>query len=507
VTVIIPTYNRRAYLPAALESACEQTYRNLQVLVVNDGGPDVRDIISAQGDSRVRLLDRRENRGKARSLNDALGVAEGKYVAYLDDDDVYYPHHVQTLVDLLEGDTDCGVAYSDLYKTHCRILPDGSREVLGKVVNISRDFDRWFLMLFNHVLHVSMMHRRDLLEKTGLYSEDVRVLIDWDMTRRLAFFTDFIHTNEITGEFFGPVGECDRISYRMRIDRNKYFETLLRIRSSRPPKPWPKMPDLSIVYAPDKLDPQAIASLKNIYVWTFAPFRVFLAATADDLARVNLHLPNLTTVTVASNASRDHRIRAALDETDGDHVALLHPGVQFQTAWVETALHTLHYSNRPREGVYYDAGQKEFPAAVFRADELKAAARDQPDLPIRSIVTGPDWQIREPRENEHPFGYDRMLTVAQELESEGDMLRAGHTYRRMRERYGNELRMDYLAARAYAELPDRRMQAMELCRRLNDSRPTVDSLMLEAKLHRQAERLEDAMRLLERAQCILRRKG
>ena len=78
------------------------------------------------------------------------------------------------------------------------------KSVDQRPIPTSRDFDRFLLCYFNHILHVSLMHRRDLLEKTGPYREGQRVLIDWDMTRRLAFFTDFLHVPRVTGEFYGP---------------------------------------------------------------------------------------------------------------------------------------------------------------------------------------------------------------------------------------------------------------------------------------------------------------
>ena len=199
VSIILPTFNRPLYLAQAISSAVRQRYGNLQIIVVNDGGCDVSGIVKSFDDSRIVFINRQQNRGKAFSLNEAISTAKGKYIAYLDDDDMYYPNHIETLVNVLENRSDCGVAYTDLYKAYCRIAPDGSRIVLSKVVEVSRDFDRFVMLYFNHVLHVSCLHRRDLLDKTGPYNEGLNVLIDWDMTRRLAFFSDFCHIPEVTG--------------------------------------------------------------------------------------------------------------------------------------------------------------------------------------------------------------------------------------------------------------------------------------------------------------------
>ncbi|GAG26148.1 unnamed protein product, partial [marine sediment metagenome] len=109
VSVLIPTFNRPRYLSEALASALHQSYSNLQVIVVNDGGQDVSSIVNSFSDPRIIFINRKENRGKAFSLNEALARAEGEYIAYLDDDDLYYPNHIETLVDVLENKTDCQV--------------------------------------------------------------------------------------------------------------------------------------------------------------------------------------------------------------------------------------------------------------------------------------------------------------------------------------------------------------------------------------------------------------
>jgi glycosyltransferase involved in cell wall biosynthesis len=69
VSVLIPTFNRPRYLSEALDSALNQSYRNLQVIVINDGGEDVGDIVDSFNDQRIVFINRKENRGKAFSLN------------------------------------------------------------------------------------------------------------------------------------------------------------------------------------------------------------------------------------------------------------------------------------------------------------------------------------------------------------------------------------------------------------------------------------------------------
>ncbi|NLT76598.1 MAG: glycosyltransferase, partial [Planctomycetes bacterium] len=350
MSILLPTYNRRRYLPYALASAVGQTYRNVEVFVVNDGGQDVSDVVRAFGDPRVHFIDRRENRGKPYSLNEALARAQGKYVAYLDDDDVYYPNHVQVLVDALEGSTDCCVAYSDLYKTYCHVLSDGDREIRSKYVEVSRDFDRFLMLYFNHVLHVSLMHRRDLLDRTGPYNEDLNILIDWDMTRRLAFFSDFLHLHVITGEFYSPIGDSDRISIQRRKDPREYLRNVLAIRTTHPPKPWDKLDELSIIVLADRLDQDLAETCKRLWRHTFYPYRLYLPLVPEAIARLDNQMPNVVLVPVDPLSSPAERLDVALQRAEGRYVAILPGTLPVEEMWVENPLYALIHDPSNRDG-------------------------------------------------------------------------------------------------------------------------------------------------------------
>jgi glycosyltransferase involved in cell wall biosynthesis len=507
VTVLVPTFNRRRYLPAALTSVTEQSYTNLQVIVVNDGGASVRDIVRSLNDPRVLLLERRDNRGKAHSLNQAISYAEGKYVAYLDDDDIYYPNHVAALVDLLEGDTGCGAAYSDLYKTHCRVLEDGRRQVLGKVVNISRDFDRWFLFHFNHVLHVSLMHRRDLLDSTGPYNESVRVLIDWDMTRRLAFYTDFAHTNEITGEFFGPVGECDRISYRMRLDETEYLRNVLTIRTTRPPKPWPKVKDTSIVFLADAIGRDSGTVMRDIWAKTFVPYELYLPLPAEELARLGTEMPNVIPVPTPAGASKAQRLAAALARAGGDYAAVIGQDLAVEHGWLMPATYALSHTPEERRAVRLPSKGAGDPPAVYRAGELREAINRHGDSPIPAAVRKAGIELRDPPPGEYPCLFDDMLKLARSMRDDGKPLQAARTFEEIGRRFGNTLWMKRLEADACFVHGGCDGRALGVCARLNATRPTVDSLLIEARLHRRADRMDRAIDLLRTALGHLRERG
>jgi len=115
VSIIIPTYNRPDLLFNAIESVINQLYTNIEIIVVNDAGEDVSHIIDAFADTRVRYFTHEENQKISAARNTGLMHAKGKYIAYLDDDDIYYPNHIGTLVRFLESN-DVDIAYTDAYE-------------------------------------------------------------------------------------------------------------------------------------------------------------------------------------------------------------------------------------------------------------------------------------------------------------------------------------------------------------------------------------------------------
>ncbi len=502
MSVILPTYNRRRYLPAALRSIVQQTYRNLEVFVVNDGGESIGDIISSFDEPRLTFIDRRENRGKPYSLNEALGRAQGKYVAYLDDDDVFYPHHVASLVDALERQTDCEVAYSDLYRANCNVLPDGTRQVLSKHLDVSRDFDRFMMLYFNHVLHVSLMHRRDLLDRTGPYNEKLTILIDWDMTRRLTFFSDFHHLPAITGEYYSPIGECDRISVQQRKCPEEYLRNVLAIRTTRPRKPWTRLGDLSIVLLCEGGNRNIADVLGRIWRYTFYPYQIFVPLPVTAIPRGDIGMPNVSFVAVDPLSSADEALDVAVQKADGEYVAIVSSATPIKDMWLENPLYALINTRERAEGFLLEGATEQAWAAVLRRTDLVRARRAHPHLSVPASLTACSIRMRQTTGEELPFRFDDLVRQAKLAEAEGDWGIAARLFEHAATHHGNELWMKAMAARAYFEAGDP-SRAGRLSAEVNQMRPTIDTLLMEAKIHRQGQDYAAAIRLLSQAEDYL----
>lgn len=196
VTVILPTFSRRTFLPAAIRSIREQTFRDWRLLVVNDGGEDVSDVVASFGDPRIEWHDR-PHLGKAAALNHGLGLVRSKYVAYMDDDDLVHPDHLAELVALAEREK-AELVYSDTWAIWTD--PDG-REVRRKVEN-EDDVAFDDIRLFNRINHKQILHTKRLSDEAGPYDERLRILIDYDYIRRLARLSPPVHLRKVTGEHF-----------------------------------------------------------------------------------------------------------------------------------------------------------------------------------------------------------------------------------------------------------------------------------------------------------------
>ncbi len=102
VSVIIPVYNVESYLQEALDSVINQTYKNLEIIVINDGSTDISGIICdeyASRDSRIYVI-HQDNKGLSAARNVGLDVMTGDYVVFLDPDDSYYPDYVRRLIEI-----------------------------------------------------------------------------------------------------------------------------------------------------------------------------------------------------------------------------------------------------------------------------------------------------------------------------------------------------------------------------------------------------------------------
>ncbi|OCR01907.1 hypothetical protein BCD67_05330 [Oscillatoriales cyanobacterium USR001] len=200
VTVIIPTKNRPEMLTQAIQSVLNQTFTELEIIVVNDGGVDVQSVISrlnTKGNIVYKKHDRALERSAAR--NTGIRAARGKYIAYLDDDDNYYPNHIETLVKFLEN-SEYKIAYTDAVMAQ-QEKQNGEYVTINRSVPYSLDFDKDKILVSNCTPNLCLMHEKSCLDEVGLFDETLSTHEDWDLIIRLSRQFDIAHIKETTCEF------------------------------------------------------------------------------------------------------------------------------------------------------------------------------------------------------------------------------------------------------------------------------------------------------------------
>lgn len=182
VTVIIPTYNRVRFLIPAIESVLAQTHPSVEVVVVDDASTDDTPArVAALGSPRVRYF-RQANAGVSIARNRGIENARGRYLMFLDDDDLLADDAVSHLVEVLEGMPDIGIAYGD-----CMFMEsDGTRIPHQRgLPPASGDLFRKILLKQTTPIIITWCVRREVFDTVGRF-QDCKVSEDFDMLIRMS---------------------------------------------------------------------------------------------------------------------------------------------------------------------------------------------------------------------------------------------------------------------------------------------------------------------------------
>lgn len=194
VTVIIPTFNRSAFIPDAIKSVLDQNYENIEIIVVDDGSTDdTQDKLSSWIKLGVIRYEFQENRGRSAARNRGISLASGDYLAFLDSDDLFEHGKLKTQVDLFSRNPEIGLLHSG----YCKF--NEFNDNLGY-----RDpswFSGWIypeiLLKWNSLLATpTVMVPKHVMEEMGGFDESLYIGEDLDMWRRIARRYPFGYINQ-----------------------------------------------------------------------------------------------------------------------------------------------------------------------------------------------------------------------------------------------------------------------------------------------------------------------
>ncbi len=174
ISVICSTYNRSDhFLPKAIDSVLKQTYKDWELIIVDDCSTDDTEYVVANyKDVRIKYIKLEENFGSdTRPKNTGIEAAKYEFICFIDDDVQYRPNHLQTLIESFTDDLD--VVYSDMM-----IMPEHEK-------GIAHDFDAQFLMLRNFIDTSAAMVRRSALYDVGGWDETLKKFVDWNLWVRM----------------------------------------------------------------------------------------------------------------------------------------------------------------------------------------------------------------------------------------------------------------------------------------------------------------------------------
>jgi glycosyltransferase involved in cell wall biosynthesis len=206
VTVVIPCYNHESFIADALYSIHEQTYKKIEIIIVDDCSSDnsvkiIKKLLKAWGKEdrfcNLTFIEHKENKGAHYSINEAVNQGAGEYFAVLNSDDMYENNRFSVLINLMKNE-DIGLAFSKVKE----IDEDGKikHKTPFSVLQRNIDNNHIFLGLCSDNLAISsgnLFFKRKVINKIGLF-RDFKYIHDWDFLMRSALITKIGYSDETT---------------------------------------------------------------------------------------------------------------------------------------------------------------------------------------------------------------------------------------------------------------------------------------------------------------------
>ena len=243
VSVLMPVYNTAPYLSEAMDSMLHQTFKDYELIVLDDCSPDnAEEILDAYDDSRIVRYKGENNVGLSNVLNVGIEMARGKYIARMDSDDISLPNRLQIQVDYLEAHSEI-----DLVSVGMRLF--GAKESVW-IRERNPEKVKIEALFHSPVLHASSMWRKDSFERHGLrFRQEMVPAEDYDLwTRAMLKGLKLVNLPEVLYEYriheAQATVQTDKTAAKSREVQMAYLHESLpslsdRNREAFPMKLWP----------------------------------------------------------------------------------------------------------------------------------------------------------------------------------------------------------------------------------------------------------------------------
>jgi len=191
VSVIIPTYNRAHLVGRAIQSVLNQTFKDFELIVVDDSSTDNTDDIIKEfqkKDDRITYLKHEKNKGGSAARNTGIKAARGEYIAFQDSDDEWFPEKLGKQMRIFESASlEIGVVYTGFWRIeNDRKIYIPASWVIQKEGKIYKELLKW-----NFVTTQSILVRKVCFDRVGYFDENLPRLQDWELVIRLSKYYNF----------------------------------------------------------------------------------------------------------------------------------------------------------------------------------------------------------------------------------------------------------------------------------------------------------------------------
>ncbi len=194
VSVVIPTYNRAHTLDRAVKSILDQTFRDFELIIVDDGSTDnTIEVVSSVNDPRIRYIRHDSNRGANAARNTGIKAACAEFVAFQDSDDEWMPEKLEKQVGVLEA---TGHEVAAVYTGFLRLKGDEVTYIPGDDISKKEGYIHQQLLKGNFITTQTVLARRQCIVDCGMFDEEMPRLQDWDLWIRIARNYHFLYINE-----------------------------------------------------------------------------------------------------------------------------------------------------------------------------------------------------------------------------------------------------------------------------------------------------------------------
>jgi len=235
VSVIIPTYNRAQYVCEAIDSVLAQTYRDLEIIVVDDGSTDNTREVLGKYDDQVRYI-YRENGGPSAARNTGLGHARGEYIAFLDSDDLFLPGKLEVQLKGFDQFPKVGMVYSKSLPFHSTFnIADRCLDSVGHITFQIHDIFEDMLLLRKGPNTIEPLVRRDCFSQVGNFDEQLVVGEDSNMWLRVIAHYPVAFANTIVARYRQHSEQASKTGLLLGKYIRAYHYTLEKIAADLPP--------------------------------------------------------------------------------------------------------------------------------------------------------------------------------------------------------------------------------------------------------------------------------